>query len=183
MPADSQALRKRTPSTSTRSTSSRSSSTFGPPRSISDFNCSRCSDRSWPLRRMRAPRLSEIRSIFSILNVGPNYVSDKCNRWTVRNSPQQRNLALPPAGNFQEFLIYEESAAPLAAAWRNAGAADSVGRRKFESVFVDFQTLDLGVEGPRGQTESRRRPGGSRDSAAAFAHRGCNHFFLLSNVR
>jgi len=64
---------------------------------------------------MRAPRLPEIRSIFSILHVGSNYVSDKCNRGAVGNSPQQRNLELAPAGNFQEFLIYEESAGSLGA--------------------------------------------------------------------
>src|SRR5580700_351870 len=69
MSADLHSFRKRTPSISTRSTSSRSNATFGPPRSISDFNCPRCSDRSWPLRRMRAPRLPEISSIFSILPV------------------------------------------------------------------------------------------------------------------
>src|SRR5260370_30774320 len=64
---------------------------------------------------MRAPRLPEIRSIFSILHVGSNYVSAKCNRGAVGNSPQQRNLELAPAGNFQEFLIYEESAGSLGA--------------------------------------------------------------------
>src|SRR5260370_23863054 len=70
---------------------------------------------------------------------------------------------------------------PLAARYRNAGAAGSVGRRKFESVFVDFHTLDLGLEGPRGQTESRRRRDWSRDSAGAFRQRGFNHFFFLSH--
>jgi len=144
MPADSQALRKRTPSTSTSSTSSRSNPTLGPPRSISDFNCPRCSDRSCPLRRMRAPRLPEISSIFSIPNVGPNCISDTCNRWTVGNSQQQKHLELTPVGNFQEFLFYEEASMLRAM----CAAADSVGRREFESVLIDFQTLDFGVEGP-----------------------------------
>src|SRR5712692_7826237 len=66
-PADSHAFRKRTPSISTRSSSSKSNVTRGPPRSTSDFNSSRCSDRSCPLRQIRLPRLSATCLIFSVM--------------------------------------------------------------------------------------------------------------------
>src|SRR5467141_482250 len=66
-PANSHAFRKRTPSISTRSSSPRSNVTRAPPRSTSDFNSSRCSDRSCPLRQIRLPRLSATCLIFSVM--------------------------------------------------------------------------------------------------------------------
>src|SRR5260370_1736257 len=66
-PANSHAFRKRTPSISTRSSSPRSNVTRAPPRSTSDFNSSRCSDRSCPLRQIRLQRLSATCLIFSVM--------------------------------------------------------------------------------------------------------------------
>src|SRR6201984_1523465 len=66
-PANSHAFRKRTPSISTSSSSPRSNVTRAPPRSTSDFNSSRCSDRSCPLRQIRLPRLSATCLIFSVM--------------------------------------------------------------------------------------------------------------------
>src|SRR6266853_775910 len=69
MPADSHSFRKRTPSISTKSTSSKSSTAGCSAPSTSDFTWLRCSDRSWPLRRIRVSRAPKIRSIFSVMDL------------------------------------------------------------------------------------------------------------------
>src|SRR5258708_19907113 len=55
----------------------------------------------------------------------------------------------------------------------------SVSLWGFESIFVNFQTLDFGVEGPCRQTEFSCRTCGPRNSALAFCQRRFNHFLLL----
>src|SRR5712692_10306163 len=76
-PADSHALRKRTPSISTRSSSSRSNMTRGPQSSISDCKWPRCSDRSWPLKQIRVLLSPEIGLIFRVINLGSEEQSDE----------------------------------------------------------------------------------------------------------
>src|SRR6267143_6684639 len=110
MPSASQVLRKRTPSTSTRSTSSKSKATRGPPRSISAFTCSRCSDRNSPLSRIRVLRLPEIRSIFSVMGLWSEAHSYECNDWAIHNSLHGRDLEVPAILNFEEFLFGGENA-------------------------------------------------------------------------
>ena len=70
MPPNSQVFRNLTPSTSMRSTSSKSKATRGPGCSISTFNCWRCSYRSCPLRRSLVLRRPVMRSIFSVMYFG-----------------------------------------------------------------------------------------------------------------
>ncbi len=141
-PADSQAFRKRTPSISTRSSSSRSNVTRGPPRSTSDFNWSRCSDRSCPLKQMRVLRFPPIRLIFSVMDPCSEEQSNECNNRAIRNSLQKWKLELCAVPNFQEFLSDEENAIGLIG--RRRGSVSLWG---FESIFVNFQTLDFRFEG------------------------------------
>src|SRR5260370_40670502 len=110
MPSPSQVLRKRTPSTSTRSNSSKSKATRGPPRSISAFTSSTCSDRNAPHSRIRAPRLPEVRSIFRVMSLWSEAHSYECNDWAIHNSLHGHDLGVPPILNFEEFLFGEENA-------------------------------------------------------------------------
>src|SRR5580700_830061 len=59
------------------------------------------------------------------------------------------------------------------------GLIGSVSPRGFESILLDFQTLDFGVEGPRRQTEFSCRTCGPRNLALAFRQRRFDHFLLL----
>src|SRR5260221_7212830 len=142
-PANSHAFRKRTPSISTRSSSPRSNVTRAPPRSTSDFNSSRCSDRSCPLKQMRVLRLPAIRLIFSVMALCPEEQPNKSNKQAIRNSLQEWKLELRAVLNFQEFLFDEENTIGLVGL-----RSGSVSLWGFESIFVNFQTLDLRVEGP-----------------------------------
>src|SRR6266446_2296658 len=108
-PANSHAFRKRTPSISTRSSSPRSNVTRAPPRSTSDFNSSRCSDRSCPLRQIRLSRLSATCLIFSVMDPCSEEQSNKCNNQPIRNFLQEWKLELRAVLNFQEFLSDEEN--------------------------------------------------------------------------
>ena len=65
----------------------------------------------------------------------------ECNDWAIHNSLQEWKLQLSEVLNFQEFLFDEENAVGLK-------ALGSVSLRDFESIFVNFQPLDLRVEGP-----------------------------------
>jgi hypothetical protein len=65
----------------------------------------------------------------------------ECNNWAIHNSLQEWKLQLSEVLNFQEFLFDEENAVGLK-------ALGSVSLRDFESIFVNFQPLDLRVEGP-----------------------------------
>jgi hypothetical protein len=65
----------------------------------------------------------------------------ECNNWAIHNSLQEWKLQLSEVLNFQEFLFDEENAVGLKA-WA------AVSLRDFESIFVNFQPLDLRVEGP-----------------------------------
>src|SRR5713226_9750953 len=140
-PADSHALRKRTPSISTRSSSSRSNVTRGSPRSTSDLNSSRCSDRSCPLKKIRISRLPATRLIFSVMALCSEEQSNECNNQPIRNSLQGWKLELLAVLKFQEFLSDEENTIGLIG--RRRGSVSLWG---FESIFVNFQTLDFRFE-------------------------------------
>ena len=49
----------------------------------------------------------------------------------------------------------------------------------FESIFLNFQALDFGVEGLCRHAEFSCRTRGPRNSALAFCQRCFNHFLLL----
>ena len=66
-----------------------------------------------------------------------------------RNLLQGWKLGLPLVLNFQEFLSDEESAANLFEQGRQRRSVSLCG---FESIFVNSQALDFGVERPRGET-------------------------------
>jgi hypothetical protein len=65
----------------------------------------------------------------------------ECNDWAIHNSLQEWKLQLSEVLKFQEFLFDEENAVGLK-------ALGSVSLRDFESIFVNFQPLDLRVERP-----------------------------------
>src|SRR5260370_18565075 len=141
-PADSHALRKRTPSISTRSSSSRSNVTRGPPRSTSDLNSTRCSDRSCPLKKIRISRLPATRLIFSVMDLCSEEQSNQCNNQAIRNSLQEWKLEFRAVLNLQEFLSDKENTIGLIGL-----RSGSVSLWGFESIFVNFQTLDFRLEG------------------------------------
>ncbi len=141
-PADAHAFRKRTASISTRSTSSRSKATRGPSRPTSAFTWPTFSDRSCPLKQMRVLRFPAIRLIFSVMDPCSEEQSNECNNRAIRNSLQEWKLELCAVPNFQEFLSDEESTIGLIGRRRG-----SVSLWSFESIFVNFQTLDFRFEG------------------------------------
>ena len=68
----------------------------------------------------------------------------ECNDWAIHNSLQEWKLQLSEVLNFQEFLFDEENGKRGGP----EGFGGSVSLRDFESIFVNFQPLDLRVEGP-----------------------------------
>src|SRR5215469_8564627 len=148
---------------STRLSSSKSKVTCGPPRSISARKSSSCSFRSSPLSRIRVPRLTEKRSIRSVIS-DPASASEKCKAKANRSSPGISSLQADRLMNFQEFLSYEDMRqrsvdmnwhAPTPApsrfirGWRDARRLCDRGRYKrlgnvgLEAVLVDSEALDL----------------------------------------
>ena len=91
---------------------------------------------------MRVLRLPAIRLIFSVMNLRPEEHPTGCNNQATRNSLQEWKFELFAVLNFQELLSDEENTIGLIGLH-----SKSVSLSGFESIFVNFQALDLRVEG------------------------------------
>ena len=95
---------------------------------------------------MRVFRLPAIRVIFSVIDLCSEEQSGQCNNQAIRNYLQEWKLQFAAVLIFREFLSDQGYTIDLGGL-----REESVGLRGFESVFVDFQTLDFRFEGLRWQ--------------------------------
>ena len=91
---------------------------------------------------MRVLRLPAIRLIFSVMDLCSEEQSNECNNQAIRKFLEEGKLELRAVPNFQEFLSDGENTIGLIG-WRSG----SVILWGFESIFVNFQALDLRFEG------------------------------------
>jgi hypothetical protein len=144
----SHALRKRTPSTSTRSNSCKSKSTRGPP--TLDLGLHLIQVLRAKLSARPNPRFSHIRRWFDLQChrvLAPKRThSYECSHGTILKSLKRYDLGLPPILIIEEFLNGEEARSMTLDA-----AIKSVRLSNFEPIDVDFQALDFRVERPRRQ--------------------------------
>lgn len=139
-PADSHALRKRTASISTRSTSPRSSATRGPALSTSDFTWPMCSHRSCPLKQMRVLRLPALRLIFSVMALCSEEQSNKCNNQAICNLLGEKRFGGVSDGEVSPFGEISPRRNRIK---KRKGGAEGGQLGLFKHMAFDSQFLDL----------------------------------------